>query len=167
MNISKETNKPNDFKKSNRALNEQFRKRRNNFLKKANDIARISDAKVYVIIEKKGRLIIYNSEDPSSWPPKENDLRRYYPLPVRKSPADFNLKSLSKIKIRSPPVPGCFSSPKSPSIVSDDGTSTEKALFPLIKVESPPMMVMEHSSTKNRTQGPEDTPEGTDSCIWT
>ncbi|OCK90182.1 uncharacterized protein K441DRAFT_666611 [Cenococcum geophilum 1.58] len=76
--------------RSKRATNENFRKQKETFLQKANRLKRDYDADCYILIRRNGRFYTYTSIDQPSWPPNPQDLEKFYPAPVKKTPAHFN-----------------------------------------------------------------------------
>ena len=55
--------------KSKKATDEKFRKRKNNILKKGDELRLLCGADVYILLCRKGRYYIYNSTNQPSWPP--------------------------------------------------------------------------------------------------
>ena len=88
-------------------LREKFRKRSSSFFRKANELAQLAEAQIYVVILRNNRYYTYKSTEQPNWPPSESDIvgvpkfatlnlskwsqARYYPLSLRKGPADFKL----------------------------------------------------------------------------
>ena len=54
--------------------NEKFRKRKESILRKGNELGRLFQADIYIILRYKGKFHIYTSSDDSSWPPKQDDI---------------------------------------------------------------------------------------------
>ena len=52
-----------------RATDEKFRKRKNNILKKGDELRLLCEADVYILLRRKGRYYTYKSTDQPSWPP--------------------------------------------------------------------------------------------------
>jgi hypothetical protein len=92
-----------------KATYEKFRKRKNNILKKGDELRLLCGADVYILLHRKGRYFTYKSTDQPSWPPPLEKIVRTlgtcfyityrmlkhmqdqsYPLPVKKTPAEFD-----------------------------------------------------------------------------
>lgn len=58
------------------AIREKARKRTKNLFKKANELAQIADANVYIIVNRGGKYQIYRSTDQPGWPPSEQEMVR-------------------------------------------------------------------------------------------
>lgn len=67
----------------NRAIREKFRKRRCNLMKKADELAYMCQADVYLVMYRGDKFYSYSSTDREEWPPSEEEmvsscfLRRY------------------------------------------------------------------------------------------
>jgi len=57
-----------------RATDEKFRKRKNNILKKGNELRLLCEADVYILLRRKGRYYTYNSTNQPSWPPSSDEI---------------------------------------------------------------------------------------------
>lgn len=57
-----------------RAAAEKFRKRRRSLLRKANELSKLTETDVYLVLGRGDRLFIYNSSNDLSWPPQKADL---------------------------------------------------------------------------------------------
>lgn len=55
-------------------VREKARKRTKNLFKKANELAKIADANVYVVIDRSGKFQVYKSTDTPGWPPSEQEI---------------------------------------------------------------------------------------------
>jgi len=53
---------------------EKFRKRRGNLLKKANELAWMTEAKVYIVLQERGKFYTYKSTEDQHWPPSEDTI---------------------------------------------------------------------------------------------
>src|SRR5437762_9682502 len=103
--------------KLNKATDEKFRKRKNNILKKGDELRLLCGADVFILLRRKGRYYTYKSTDQPSWPPTLEQIVRTvgtcfyiiyqipkhmqdqsYPLPVKKTPIEFDqgLKSVRR-----------------------------------------------------------------------
>jgi hypothetical protein len=70
---------------------ENFRRQKLTFAEKG-DRLRVFDADVFILVRRKGKLMIYtsrNSLDNPQWPLRPEEIARYYPLPVIKTPETF------------------------------------------------------------------------------
>lgn len=70
---------------------ENFRRQQLTFAEKG-DRLRAFDADVFILVRRKGKLMIYtsrNSLDDPQWPLRPEEIARYYPLPVIKTPETF------------------------------------------------------------------------------
>jgi hypothetical protein len=71
--------------------NKNFRRQRLTFAEKG-DRLRAFDADVFILVRRKGKLVMYTSRsslDDSQWPLRPEEIARYYPLPVIKTPETF------------------------------------------------------------------------------
>ena len=57
-----------------RATDEKFRKRKNNILKKGDELRLLCEADVYILLHRKGRYYTYNSTNQPSWPPSSDEI---------------------------------------------------------------------------------------------
>jgi hypothetical protein len=55
--------------KLNKAADEKFRKRKNNIVKKGDELRLLCEADVFILLHRKGRYYTYKSTDQPSWPP--------------------------------------------------------------------------------------------------
>ena len=60
--------------KSERLLREKLRKRRTNLFKKANELARMTNSKVYMVVQHDNKYHTYKSTEESNWPPSEREI---------------------------------------------------------------------------------------------
>jgi hypothetical protein len=102
---------------SRRLAQESFRKRKNNFIKRANEIGTRYEADIWICILKNGQLYTYNSSpNRPAWPPSQEDLARVYPAPIQKYASDFaaspakvskprTYKAAQLPSLRRPPMP--------------------------------------------------------------
>ncbi len=60
--------------KSERLLREKLRKRRINLFKKANELARMTNSKTYVVVQHDDKYYIFNSTEESNWLPPEREI---------------------------------------------------------------------------------------------
>ena len=70
---------------------ENFRRQKIKLAEKG-DRLRKFDADVFMLVRRKGKLTIYtsrNSLDDPQWPLRPEEIARYYPLPVIKTPETF------------------------------------------------------------------------------
>jgi len=63
--------------KSERLLREKLRKRRINLFKKVNELARMTDSKIYIVIQYNDKYHIYKSIEESNWPLPEREIISY------------------------------------------------------------------------------------------
>jgi hypothetical protein len=89
---------------ADKSNNDRFRLRLTTVMKKADEL-RSYDAEIYVLVRRRGRYHEYSSADITEWPPTRPQVvilpcsdhgigltvieAQSYPLPVRKSPGDF------------------------------------------------------------------------------
>lgn len=57
-----------------RAEREKFRKRSKNLFKKANELSRMCNTDLYLILYREGKYHTYSSTDRQGWPPSSTDL---------------------------------------------------------------------------------------------
>ena len=102
-----------------KGTDEKFRKRKNNILKKGDELRLLCGADVYILLYRKGRYYTYKSTDQPFWPPLLEKIVRTlencfyimyrmlkhmqdqsYPLPIKITPTEFDqgLKSEHKRK---------------------------------------------------------------------
>ncbi len=55
-------------------VREKARKRTKSLFRKANELAQIADANIYVVIARSGKYQIYRSTDQPGWPPSEQEM---------------------------------------------------------------------------------------------
>ena len=60
--------------KSERLLREKLRKRRTNLFKKANELARMTSSKIYVVVQHDDKYYTYKSTEELNWPPSEREI---------------------------------------------------------------------------------------------
>ena len=60
--------------KSERLLREKLRKRRTNLFKKANELARMANSKIYIVVQHDDKYHTYKSTEESNWPPPEKEI---------------------------------------------------------------------------------------------
>jgi hypothetical protein len=60
--------------KSERLLREKLRKRRTNLFKKANELARMTNSKTYIVVQHDDKYYTYKSTEESNWPPPEREI---------------------------------------------------------------------------------------------
>ncbi len=60
--------------KTERLLREKLRKRRTNLFKKANELARMTNSKIYIIVQHDDKYHIYKSTEESNWSPPEREI---------------------------------------------------------------------------------------------
>ncbi|KAI9676513.1 MAG: hypothetical protein M1817_000671 [Caeruleum heppii] len=82
---------------------ELFRKRRISFCNKANELHTKYHADVYAVIYRKGRYYTYKSRTDSAWPPSDEQLNKYYPVPDRRTPDNIHTRRLTLITVSRPP----------------------------------------------------------------
>jgi len=94
---------------------EKKRRRRHGLFKKANELGLLGETDVYVVIRHRNRLYTYTSTDQALWPPTLEEIvssdsrvllghtldlterqKNSYPLPNKKTPADFPRKLKAK-----------------------------------------------------------------------
>ena len=57
-------------------VREKARKRTQSLFRKANELAQIADANIYVVINRNDKYQIYKSTDQPGWPPSEQEMVR-------------------------------------------------------------------------------------------
>ena len=57
-------------------IREKARKRTKSLFRKANELAQIADANIYLVIDRSGKYQIYKSTDEPGWPPSEQEMVR-------------------------------------------------------------------------------------------
>ncbi|KAK1976744.1 hypothetical protein LZ30DRAFT_545667, partial [Colletotrichum cereale] len=78
---------PTYLRKESKRKATMFSKRRKTFLRKADDLFRDCDAKIYTFIERKGRIWIYKSHPSDETLPRSKAfLLQQYPLPAIYAP---------------------------------------------------------------------------------
>lgn len=93
---------------NNRIGREAIRRRRETLFRKADELGKMSDAHIYLLVYDSGRYHLYSSRDESSWPPSKEHIvyltypldmvhtnemqNRSFPVPKKRTPADFRLK---------------------------------------------------------------------------
>lgn len=60
--------------KSERLLREKLRKRRTNLFKKANELAQMTNSKIYIVVQHDDKYHTYKSTEESNWPPPEREI---------------------------------------------------------------------------------------------
>ena len=65
-----------------KATDEKFRKRKNNILKKGDELQLLCEADVYILLYRKGRYYTYKSTDQPSWPPPLEKMVRVFETSV-------------------------------------------------------------------------------------
>ena len=60
--------------KSERLLREKLRKRRTNLFKKANELARMTNSKIYIVVQYDDKYHTYKSTEESNWLPPEKEI---------------------------------------------------------------------------------------------
>ena len=89
-----------------RLTNEKFRKRKDSLLRKGDELSKLCEAGVYILLYHNNRFYVYTSEESPAWPPTPEkivrllleleDLRlrrfkeRSHPLPVLRTTAHFS-----------------------------------------------------------------------------
>lgn len=73
ITMAKKERKTPEKKITVRRTRERFRRRKNCILRKANELAQLCSADVFVIVRKNDRYFVYNSEDASKFPPPPED----------------------------------------------------------------------------------------------
>ncbi|KAK1657060.1 hypothetical protein BDP55DRAFT_686865 [Colletotrichum godetiae] len=69
--------------------NENFEKVRENIMRRCNEISHRYQTDVYITLRRKHKHYEYSSTDDPSWPISRADMERVYPVPLRKTPANF------------------------------------------------------------------------------
>ncbi|KAL8673861.1 MAG: hypothetical protein Q9168_001726 [Polycauliona sp. 1 TL-2023] len=72
----------------NRAVREKFRKRRTSLIKKADELAFLCQADVYLVVYRGEKYYSYSSSDRDDWPPSEEEMARHYPIREHSGPDD-------------------------------------------------------------------------------
>jgi len=57
-----------------RRINENFKKRKENFLANGNEISWLYETDVYIALRRKGKCDIFTTSDSSTWPPRKEDI---------------------------------------------------------------------------------------------
>ncbi|KAL2056580.1 hypothetical protein ABVK25_002974 [Lepraria finkii] len=60
--------------KKDRRLREKFRKRQTNLFKKANDLAWMTESKIYIVVQHDDKFHTYKSTQEPRWPPSGKEL---------------------------------------------------------------------------------------------
>ena len=87
---------------------EAIRRRRETLFRKADELGKMSDAHIYILVYDGGRYYLYSSRDEPSWPPSKEHIvylihppdmihtnemqNRSFPIPKKRTPADFRLR---------------------------------------------------------------------------
>ena len=73
--MSKQSSKRSYKRTDTRHLSEKFRKRRNGIFKKADELVRLTDAKIYIFVQRGSRCdTLKSTEEHENWPPLESEL---------------------------------------------------------------------------------------------
>ncbi|KAH7012318.1 hypothetical protein B0J12DRAFT_690606 [Macrophomina phaseolina] len=83
--------------RSHRVSKERFRKRKESLLRKGDELRRLCQAEVHILLRYHGRYYVYTSDEKTMWPSHE-DIAKCYPVPVTKTPTTMN-------KLQKPPSP--------------------------------------------------------------
>ena len=62
--------------KEEKKTKERFRKRKASLMHKANELAILTDASVYLVVERKRQFSLYKSTADKTWPPTEEEVVR-------------------------------------------------------------------------------------------
>ncbi|KAK1517370.1 hypothetical protein CABS01_16683 [Colletotrichum abscissum] len=85
-----DTSKPNLIKPSKRdRTNENFEKARENLMWRCDEISRRYQSDVYIVLKRRCKHYEYSSTDDPAWPISRADMEKVYPMPMRKTAADF------------------------------------------------------------------------------
>ncbi|KAF2158769.1 hypothetical protein M409DRAFT_30727 [Zasmidium cellare ATCC 36951] len=68
-----------------------FRKRSRTVEKKADEIAKLSGAQVYVVMLHHGQFYVYTSHNTNAWPPSKDQIDQSFPVPKRTAPTNFKV----------------------------------------------------------------------------
>ena len=66
------------FRTQRHIVREKARKRTKSLFRKANELAQITDANVYVVIDRSGKYQVYRSTDEPGWPPSQEEMVRHH-----------------------------------------------------------------------------------------
>ncbi|KAK1973238.1 hypothetical protein LZ30DRAFT_43967 [Colletotrichum cereale] len=69
--------------------NENFEKVGENIMRRCNEISHRYQTDVYITLRRKHKHYEYSSTNDPSWPISRADMERVYPVPLRKTPANF------------------------------------------------------------------------------
>lgn len=64
-------------------IREKARKRTKSLFNKANELAQIADANIYIVVDRSGKYQIYRSTDQPGWPPSEQEMVSHQDASVR------------------------------------------------------------------------------------
>ncbi|KAF2228443.1 hypothetical protein EV356DRAFT_581591 [Viridothelium virens] len=76
-------------KQRSKAIHASCRRRRNTLFRKANELAHLSDAHIYVLVQWEGKYFTYSSTNQNAWPPTVEQVEKSYPQPTKYTATDF------------------------------------------------------------------------------
>ncbi len=60
--------------KADKKINEKFRKRKRSLVNKADQLAKLCQADVYLVVSRENQYITYSSTEKAGWPPSKDEL---------------------------------------------------------------------------------------------
>ena len=60
--------------KADKKINEKFRKRKRSLMNKADQLSRLCQADIYLVVSRDNQHFTYSSTDKSGWPPSSDEL---------------------------------------------------------------------------------------------
>lgn len=91
---------PKELHKKRDRSSENFKKTCESLMARGNDIKFDYDADVYILVRRRHRYYEYCSLDVPTWPVQKAELTTTYPLPVRKSSADFIQRRNRRMRLK-------------------------------------------------------------------
>ncbi|KAF2216845.1 hypothetical protein CERZMDRAFT_92917 [Cercospora zeae-maydis SCOH1-5] len=68
-----------------RLAHTRFHKRNNPLCRKAHELATLSKAQVYLVVQARGQFSTYTSHEHQGWPPSQDQIDQSYPLPKKRT----------------------------------------------------------------------------------
>ncbi|KAB5526452.1 hypothetical protein GE09DRAFT_1151510 [Coniochaeta sp. 2T2.1] len=78
--------------------NENFLRAAKRIMRRGDEMHRRYGAEVYIVMRRKGRYYDYCSTQDHSFPPSCAEINKTYPLPIRRTPAHFDLRTKGSSK---------------------------------------------------------------------
>ena len=60
--------------KADKKINEKFRKRKRSLMNKADQLAKLCQADVYLVVSRENQHVTYSSTEKAGWPPSKDEL---------------------------------------------------------------------------------------------